>query len=70
MSSRACPDVMLDLKYVHTSCVLFDVVRALRRRIACGLKTADGRARRRGCRAPRAPPSSPRRGWNDLHTSS
>ena len=34
-SSRACTDVLLvllDLMYVcHTSCVLFDVVRALRR---------------------------------------
>ena len=36
---------VLDLMYVVTSCVLFDVVRALRRRTACGLKTADGRAR-------------------------
>ena len=50
--------------------VLFDVVRALRRRTACGLKTADGRARRRGCRAPRAPPNSPRRARNEHHTSS
>ena len=30
-SSRACTDVLLDLMYVVTSCVLFDVVRALRR---------------------------------------
>ncbi len=69
-SSRACTDVLLDLMYVVTSCVLFDVVRALRRHTACGLKTADGRARRRGCRAPRAPPSSPRRARNERHTSS
>ena len=69
-SSRACTDVLLDLMYVVTSCVLFDVVRALRRHTARGLKTADGRARRRGCRAPRAPPSSPRRARNEHHTSS
>ena len=37
-SSRACTDVLLDLMYVVTSCVLFDVVRALRRHTACGLR--------------------------------
>ena len=67
-SSRACTDVLLDLMYEVTSCVLFDVVRALRRLHACGLKTADGHARRRGCRAPRAPPNSPRRARNEHHT--